>query len=131
MAENGNSIEYTARISDTPEYKSTQNSALLKLNLAENHREKVGNDWQDTKTATWHRVTAWNGRDEDLADILAENPAINKGALVRIKARYETRGYEKDGEKRTSFDETLISLKVIYPPKDDAPAVKAPSGDAF
>jgi len=129
--ENGNKIEYTGRITATPEYKATKNSALLSLRIAENHREKVNGEWVDSETPTWHNLTVWNG-DDNFADDLAADPAINKGALVRVSARYITEAFEdKEGNKRTSLKETALTLKVLYAPKDELPAVRPSTGDGF
>lgn len=129
--DNGNKIEYTGRITALPEYKATKNSALLSLRIAENHREKVNGEWVDSETPTWHNVTVWNG-DDNFADELAADPAINKGALVRVSARYITEAFEdKDGNKRTSLKETALSVKVLFAPKEPQPAVRPASDDGF
>ena len=92
--------------------------AVLSLSVAENHRRKNGQEWEDDG-ATWWRVTAW----ERQAETLAEH--VQKGDRVLVTGTVRSREYEKDGEKRTSYDVTARHVAVI--PKAQQGA-SAPAG---
>jgi|SRR5690606_11987160 len=92
--------------------------AVVSISVAENHRKKDGNEWVDDGT-TWWRVSAW----ERQAETLAEH--VQKGARVLVTGTVKSREYEKDGEKRTSYDVTARHVAVI--PKQQQ-GTSAPAG---
>lgn len=94
--------------------------AVASISVAENHRRKNGNEWIDDGT-TWWRITAW----ERQAETLAEH--IQKGTRVLVTGTVKSREYEKDGEKRTSYDVTARHVAVI--PKQQQGS-SAPAGGA-
>src|SRR5690606_41139887 len=76
------------------------------FSVAENHRRRVGDDWQDDGT-TWWRITVWGQHAETLADTL------DKGERVLVIGTVRSREWEKDGEQRTSYDVTARHVAVI------------------
>lgn len=100
-------IEFTGNITE-PELRFTASGkAVLSLSVAENHRKRdQSGTWQDDGT-TWWRVTAW----ERQAEALAEH--LKKGDRVLVTGQVRSREYEKDGEKRTSYDVTARHVAVI------------------
>lgn len=74
-----------------PELRFTPNGgAVLNFNLAENHRKKVGDQWQDDG-ATFYRVAVWGKQAEALAD------SLSKGSRVLVAGRF--RGSEFQGKE--------------------------------
>lgn len=125
-----NEIKFSGRITETPTYNDKYD--LLNIKVAENHQRKNKDtgQWEDYST-TWHRITAWR----DVAQELAANPEINKGAIVEVSARYESEREpwtDKDGNKRINLNLTANYVTVKFPPKEAQPAVKPAGGsDGF
>lgn len=112
-------ITLTGNTAAEPELRFTPNGkAVATFSVAENHRRKVGNEWQDDGT-TWWRVTVW----DRLAETVAE--ALPKGARVLVTGTIKSREYEKDGEKRTSYDVTARQVAIV--PKQQQ-GTSAPAG---
>ena len=59
-----------------------------------------------TKT-TWHRCVAFGKQAETIAKY------VKKGDPLYIRGRYESREYEKDGEKRTMFEVAVEEFKFM------------------
>ncbi len=113
-------ITLTGNTAAEPELRFTPNGkAVATFSVAENHRRKVGTEWQDDGT-TWWRVTVWDKQAETLAETLG------KGQRVLVVGQIKSREYEKDGEKRTSYDVTARHVAVI--PKQQQGASSAPAG---
>lgn len=94
--------------------------AVLSLSVAENHRRKQGNDWQDDGT-TWWRVTVWERQAEALVD------HVDKGTRVLVTGTVKARDWEdKEGQTRTSYDVTARHVAVI--PKTQTAQQQAPAG---
>src|SRR5690625_7425284 len=92
-------ITLTGNTAAAPELRYTPNGrAVATFSVAENHRRKVGDDWQDDGT-TWWRITVWGQHAETLAETLG------KGQRVLVIGTVRSREWEKDGEQRTSYDE--------------------------
>lgn len=71
--------------------------ALCSWTVAATPRVKQGDQWTDGETV-FYRCTAWR----QLAEQAAET--ITKGMRLLVHGRLKVRGYEKDGEKRTSIE---------------------------
>ena len=103
-----------------PEMRFTSTGkALLSFSVAENHRKRDGNGWQDDGTTFW-RITAWERQAEMLAEVL------EKGTRVLVTGTVRAREWEKDGETRTSYDVTARHVAVI--PKTQTAQQQAPAG---
>lgn len=103
------SISFTGRLSQPAELRFTPNGkAVATLNVAENHSRKNSQtgEFEDTGT-TWRKVSVWGKRGEALGD-------LQKGAVVLVQGREETREYEKkDGSKGYSLEVTADVVGVV------------------
>src|SRR5690625_7791574 len=112
-------ITFTGNITQ-PEMRFTNTGkALLSFAVAENHRKRDGNGWIDDGT-TWWRITVWERQAETLAETLG------KGDRVLVAGTVRSREWQKDGEKRTSYDVTARHVAVI--PKAQQSQQQAPAG---
>lgn len=94
-----------------PELRFTPNGgAVLNFNLAENHRKKVGDQWQDDG-ATFYRVAVWGKQAEALAD------SLSKGSRVLVSGRF--RGSEFQGKEGVVKTYEITANHVGLVPKGD------------
>lgn len=102
------SITIDGRATADAELKfSHSGQAILSFSLAENHRKKVGDQWQDDG-ATFYRVSVFGKRAESLAD------AVKKGQPVLVTGRFRSREFEgRDGDKRLSLDVVADTVGLI------------------
>jgi single-strand DNA-binding protein len=100
-------------VSAAPELRYTQGGQAV-LNL----RVETRKEWIDRKSSekkeskTWHSVTVWGKRGEELAAYLAE------GTHVIVEGELQNSSYEKNGEKRYKTEINASSV--------EAPFVQAP-----
>ncbi|MGA0824975.1 MAG: single-stranded DNA-binding protein [Burkholderiaceae bacterium] len=89
-----NRVQLLGRLGGDPEVRSTQaGTNVANFNIATS--EKYTKDGEAQEKTQWHRVVAWG----KLADIGGEY--LNKGSLVMVEGKLETRQYEdKDGATR-------------------------------
>lgn len=81
-----------------PELKFSQaGKAIATFGLAQNHRERDGDDWKDGEP-TWFRVSVFGPMAENVVE------SLEKGNRVIVQGRMKTNAWEKDGEKRTSLE---------------------------
>lgn len=81
--------------------------AVLNFDLAENHRRRNGDQWEDDG-ATFYRVSVWGKRAENLAE------ELTKGTPVLVTGEFRTREYEtRDGGKGRSLDITADTVGLI------------------
>ena len=89
------------RVVDDPELRFTPaGKAVASFRLAANSRKKNEStgEWEDDKSC-FLNADCWERMAENVAE------SIEKGMLVVVKGRLETRTYEnREGEKRTSLD---------------------------
>lgn len=105
-------ISFTGRAGKDPEIKFTaEGKAMLRVSVAEGHREKNRDtgQWEDGAT-TWRQVTLF-GR---MAEALAEQ--VRRGALLHVSGREETREWTKDGEQHSLLSVTADSIGVVPTP---------------
>ena len=105
-------ISFTGRAGKDPEIKFTADGkAMLRVSVAEGHREKNRDtgQWEDAAT-TWRQVTLF-GR---MAEALAEQ--VRKGSLLHVSGREETREWTKDGEQHSLLSVTADSIGVVPTP---------------
>lgn len=104
-----NTIYMTGRATGDFELRWTSaGKAVGTMSLAMNHRKKVNGEWVDDG-ATFLRVTVWDHQAEECAD------RITKGTLVTVSGELRQRDWEKDGEKRTSFEVTARDVSIPVP----------------
>lgn len=101
-------ISITGNTTADPELRFIPSGqAVLNFNLAENHRKKQGDQWQDDGT-TFYRVSVWGKQAETLADHLT------KGSRVLVSGRF--RGGEftsKQGEQVKTYEVTANHVGVV------------------
>ena len=112
-------IAFTGNLGGPPELRFTPNGkAVADFSVAESHRRKVGNEWQDEGT-TWWRVTAWDW----LAETVAET--LHKGSRVMVTGQVRSREWEdREGQKRVAYDVTARQVGIV--PKRDQQAPQQP-----
>lgn len=111
-----NTIQIKGNLGRDGELRFTQSgAAVLSLNVADQARRKTDSGWEDDGPATWYRVSVWG----QLGESLANSGAMVKGATVAVTGELRPREYDKDGERRISFDVRAESVGVF--PKRNAP----------
>ena len=124
-------ISFTGRAGKDPVLTFTADGkAMLRVSVAEGHREKNRDtgQWEDAAT-TWRQVTLF-GR---MAEALAEQ--VRKGALLHVSGREETREWTKDGEQHSLLSVTADSIGVVPTPAPQQnsfrPQGQQPQGDPW
>lgn len=105
-------ISFTGRAGKDPALTVTADGkAMLRVSVAEGHREKNRDtgQWEDAAT-TWRQVVLF-GR---MAEALAEQ--VRKGSLLTVTGREETREWTKDGEQHSLLSVTADSIGVVPTP---------------
>jgi len=102
-----------------PELRYTSGgTAVANLNVATTRKWKDGNGDKQEETE-WHRIVLWKRQAEVAKEF------VNKGSLVYVEGRIQTRSYEdKDGTKKYTTEIIadriqLIGGKSDKPAKDD------------
>lgn len=99
-----NHVSFIGRLVAKPELRYTQTGkAVVNFDIAVD-RKKYGN--QDKET-DFIPVVAW----EKLAEICGQY--LDKGSLVSIDGALRTRTYEKDGQKRKTFEILCSELVML------------------
>lgn len=133
----GNVLRYNAWVTKAEAFSTSKGGVLIKLNLAEKHREKnssapkefrnanLGEDeYVDTRTS-WHKLSILG----DIAEELAQDPEIQKGALLLVECSYrENAPFQmKDGTMQAGRDETVGDnrgfVAVRFAPREELDAL--------
>ena len=124
-------ISFTGRAGKDPVLTFTADGkAMLRVSVAEGHREKNRDtgQWEDGAT-TWRQVVLF-GR---MAEALAEQ--VRRGALLHVSGREETREWTKDGEQHSLLSVTADSIGVVPTPAPQQnsfrPQGQQPQGDPW
>lgn len=82
---------------------------VCSFTLAATPRVKQGDNWTDGETV-FYRVSVWRQMAENVVD------SVLRGVRVLVHGRLRVRGYEKDGERRTSIeiDAEHVGLDLRY-----------------
>lgn len=89
-----------------PEHtKLDSGTSVCRLSVATNRKWK-NKDGELQEETTWHRVTVWGNQ----ADACAEY--LKKGRQVYVEGRFQSREYEKEGEKRWSAE--CVAERVVF-----------------
>ena len=101
-----NTITISGRLGRDPETRQTQSGkSICSFSVAVDRRGKdAGTDW--------FSVTVW----ERLGELCQE--FLTKGRHVTVSGRMQSRQYEKDGQKVTTWD--LVANDVDFGPRTDA-----------
>lgn len=88
-------------------------------------RKNVAGQWETVST-TWWRVSLWGKAAEAMVEHLT------KGAKVVVLGTVHERQYDKDGEKRSSFDVKARTVALIPRTTGNAPrTAPAPAVDPW
>lgn len=93
-------ITVIGNLAGDPELRFTPSGAgVANFTVASTPRvfDKASNEWKDGETL-WMRCSVWRKQAENVAESLV------KGDRVVVSGRLVQRTYEKDGEKRTSYE---------------------------
>lgn len=105
-----NRVQLLGRLGGDPEVRSTQNDTqVANFNIATS--EKYTKDGETQEKTQWHRVVAWG----KLAEIGGQY--LNKGSLVMIEGKLETRQYE-DKEGATRYATEVIASDIYLLPSN-------------
>jgi single-strand DNA-binding protein len=103
-----NRVQLLGRLGGDPEVRATQNGTnVANFNIATS--EKYTKDGETQEKTQWHRVVAWG----KLAEIGGEY--LNKGSLVMVEGKLETRQYE-DKEGATRYATEVIASDIFLLP---------------
>ena len=101
-----NSCNLLGNLGKDPELKTVGSTSLCTFNLATSRRYRDAQGTVQTKT-TWHRCVAFGKQ----ADTIAQY--VKKGDPIYVRGRYESREYEKDGQKRTIYEVAVEEFKFM------------------
>lgn len=97
-------ITIVGNLTGAPELAFTPaGDARATFTVAVSQRAKQGGEWVDGE-AMFLRVTAWR----DLAEHVAES--LDRGQRVIVQGELRMRSYEKDGDKRQSWEVTATEV---------------------
>ena len=99
-----NRVFLIGRLTRDPEYRLTPSGiAVTKFTIAIDRFRKT----EGESTADFIRVVTWRR----LAEIC--NQFLKKGRLVSIEGRLQVDSYEKDGERRYSYDVVADNMQML------------------
>ena len=109
-----NRVILVGRLSAKPELKTTTSGiAVANITVVTSRRTK------EEEKVEWNKVTLWQKNAENVCKFL------DKGSLVYIEGRLETRNYEKDGQKHYVTEIQADSVQFLSPKKESsAPAAE-------
>ena len=115
MANSVNKVILVGRLGKDPEVKYTQTGvpvARFTLATDESWKDQSGEKQQRTE---WHNIVAWR----KLAEICGQY--LNKGKLVYIEGRLQTRSWEdKEGNKRYTTEVQADNMVMLSARTDEA-----------
>ena len=96
MASSLNKVELIGRLGKDPEVKHlTNGSAVANFSVATSEVWKDKRSGEKQEKTEWHNIVVWNEKTIEFIE-----KYLNKGDLVRIEGKIQTRSWEKDGEKK-------------------------------
>ena len=106
-----NKVILSGRLGADPEVRTAASgTAVAKLRLATNGRQKNADDGSWEKTTEWHDAVAF-GKTAEMLDQYAP-----KGKELVIEGRLQTRSYEdRDGNKRYSTEVIVENVELVGP----------------
>jgi single-strand DNA-binding protein len=115
MANDINSVFMIGRLVKDPELRTTQSGAhVAGFTLANNRSYTVNGEKKDY--VSFIPCVAWN----KLGDVIVQYCA--KGQRIGVEGRLQQRTWEKNGEKRYSFDVVVENFQFLdYKKKDELP----------
>jgi single-strand DNA-binding protein len=115
MSSSVNKVILVGRLGKDPELKYTQGGTpVVRFSLATDETWKGQNGEKQQRTE-WHNVVAWR----KLAEICGQY--LNKGKLVYIEGKVQTRNWEdKDGNKRSTTEIVADNMVMLSGKADDS-----------
>jgi len=93
-------LTVVGNLTDDPELRFTQSGrAVCSFTVASTPRRRQGDEWVDGDTL-FQRCNLWGPAAENLAG----SDAIRRGTRVIVAGRLRQRNWEKDGQKRSTFE---------------------------
>jgi len=104
-----NDVTLVGNLGRDPEMRrSVKDLAITRFSLATKYGEET----------TWHNIVCFGRLGENMEKMLS------KGSMVAVKGRISIQSYEKDGEKRKSFEIIAGSVQILSRKDPQPPAVK-------
>ena len=123
-----NRVSLIGRLAADPEVNNLGNGGtVVKFRLAVSERWKDRQTGEAKERTEWVQCVCWN---EGLGRVLES--FVKKGQLVYVEGAFQTRSWEKDGEKRYTTEVVMNAnavLRMLGGKSDDAPAT--PSGTGY
>ena len=119
-----NKVLLVGRLGRDPELNFTSSGqAVADFSVAtdESYKDRNG---ERIKRVEWHKVVVW-GKQAEIAQ-----QYLKKGSLVFIEGKTQSREWEKDGEKRTSFEIVASSVRMLGSREGAAAAAGATGSDS-
>ena len=105
-----NDVTLVGNLGRDPEMRrSAKDLAITKFSLATKYGEET----------TWHNIVCFNRLAENMEKMLS------KGSMVAVKGRISIQSYEKDGEKRKSFEIIANQVQVLTRKDPQPPSQQA------
>lgn len=111
-----NSVRLIGRLGKHPELKQANGKAVCRMNIATT--EKWSDNGETKERTDWHNVVVWG----KLAEICAKY--LDKGRLVFVDGKIQTRSYDKDGQKHWVTE--VIAKDVRFLDSENRPKNHAP-----
>jgi|TARA_A100000172_G_C2983223_1_gene90164 single-strand DNA-binding protein len=104
-----NDVTLIGNLGRDPEMRrSAKDLAITKFSLATKYGEET----------TWHNIVCFGRLGENMEKMLS------KGSMVAVKGRISVQSYEKEGQKRQSFEIIAGSVQILSRKDPQAPVVK-------
>jgi single-strand DNA-binding protein len=100
-----NRVSLVGRLTSKPELRYTSgNLTVTRFSVAVN---RTYSNQQGQKETDFINIVAWRKQAENICNFL------DKGSLVSVDGRIQTGSYEKDGEKRYTFEVVAESVQFL------------------
>ena len=101
-------ITFEGNLGKQAEIKTTKNGkSFTSLTVGSTPRKKINGEWTDGETV-WFNVTYWG----ELPEIV-----YSTGARVVVSGHFETKSYEKDGQKGKLLIVNADSIGIVHKQK--------------
>lgn len=102
-----NKVILIGRLGQNPETRFTGGGqAVCNFSMATDEKFKDKNGEKKEQT-TWHKIVIW-GKQAEIAQ-----QYLHKGSLVFVEGKIQSREYEKDGVKKTSYEINAGNFRML------------------
>jgi single-strand DNA-binding protein len=110
MASSLNKVELIGRLGKDPEVKNLSNgSAVANFSVATSESWKDKRTGEKVEKTEWHNIVVWNEKTIEFVE-----KYLNKGDLVRIEGKIQTRSWEdNDGNKKYATEIVIPAFAPI------------------